>query len=115
MDKDQKTLTELYSYICKDMNIRKLPLKFKKVGKGGACCTFEVRRQYGQTIKTPIAIEMDLGRICIGSAWALCHEIAHQIEISYRNNSTHDRNFKALEADLIKKYTNCPIARKLIF
>lgn len=115
MEQEQKTIVELYKYICKNESIRPIPVKFKKVGKGGACCTFEITRFYGKTYKKPIAIEIDLGRICIGAAWALCHEVAHQIEITCRNNSTHDKNFKSLEQSLVKKYTNCPLAKKLIF
>lgn len=113
MEQDKKTLAELYEFICKSENIPHLPLKFKRVGKGGACLTFCQSKRTGQ--KIPLCIEVDLGRICCGAAWALCHEVAHQIQIHKSNNSYHNAAFKKEEARLVNKYTRCKIANRLIF
>ena len=107
MEKDMITLHELYEFICQSEGIKKHPLRFKRVGKGGACCTFSGTRV--------IAIEIDLTRICFGAAYALCHEVAHQILIETKGNHTHNKAFKKEEQRLVKAYANCQIARKLIF
>ena len=107
MEKDMVTLKELYDFICKSEGIKKVSLLFKRVGKGGACCSYSGKRVY--------SIQIDLGRICIGAAYALCHEVAHQILITSDGNATHNRAFKKEEQKLVKAYANCSIARKLIF
>jgi hypothetical protein len=107
MEKDMLTLQELYKFICQTEKITQKPLRFKRVGKGGACCTYSGKRVY--------SISIDLARICIGAAYALCHEVAHQILIENDGNATHNRAFKKEEQRLVKAYANCPIARKLIF
>lgn len=113
MEKDQKTLRELYAFICKQEGIKKLPIKYKRVGKGGACLVFMTDRRTGK--KTPLHIEVDLGRICCDAAWALCHEVAHQILVDTKNYSAHGAGFKKEEARLVNKYTRCEIANRLIF
>lgn len=106
---DKKTLAELYKYICKNEGIKPIPLKFIKVGKGGAYCA------YNRYSLRPSYIAIDLNRIWVGSAYALCHEVAHQICISEHKDATHRARFKKKERELIKKYAICPIARKLNF
>ena len=113
LKREQQTIRELYVYICKQEGINQVPVKFKKVGKGGACLTFIEDRMTKE--KTPLQIEVDLGRICVGAAWALCHEVAHQIMVTKSNNSTHCAAFKKEEARLVNKYTRCEIANRLIF
>lgn len=102
-----KTLVELYKFICQQEGIKMKSLKFTKVGKGGAVCSYLGKKVY--------SISIDLERICIGAAYALCHEVAHQILIEKDGNATHNKAFKKEEERLVKAYANCPIARKLIF
>lgn len=81
MENDIKVLRDLYKFICESENIKAITLKFCKVGKGGACCSYVANK--------PKSISIDLARICCGSAYALCHEVAHQICISNEGNATH--------------------------
>lgn len=107
MENDMRILQELYKFICQQESIAKKPLRFKSVGRGGAVCNFIGKRV--------VSIDIDLARICIGAAYALCHEVAHQILIERDGNATHNRVFKKEEERLVKAYANCSIARKLIF
>lgn len=102
---DKKTLKKLYKDICSIEDLKPIKLYFGRVGKGGAVCGF-----YG---RTPIYIKIDLDSIQIGSVYALCHEVAHQIQISRNGNATHNRKFKAEEKRLLKRYENCLLARQL--
>lgn len=107
MENDIKVLRVLYKFICERENIKEIALRFCKVGKGGACCSYVANK--------PKSISIDLARINCGSAYALCHEVAHQICISNEGNATHNAKFKKVEKDLVKKYANCVIARNLIW
>lgn len=113
LKREQQTVRELYVYICNQEGLKALPVKFKKVGKGGACLVYMTDRITRE--KTPLQIEVDLGRLVIGAAWAICHEVAHQIMVTQSNNSTHCSAFKKEEARLVNKYTRCEIANRLIF
>jgi hypothetical protein len=107
MKKDMQTLQELYKFICGKEGITMKALRFCNVGRGGAVCKYKGTRVY--------SICIDLNRICIGAAYALCHEVAHQILIEKEGNATHNRAFKKEEARLVKAYATCSIANKLIF
>ena len=107
MSNDQKILKLLYLQICKDEKIEPIPLLFRTVGKGGACCSFIGNK--------PISISIDLRRIACGSAYTLCHEVAHQIEISRKNNATHNKSWKNTFEKLRLKYENSPLSRRLIW
>lgn len=101
---DKHILGKIYDFMCKDEGLSRLPLKFGRVGKGGAKCTY-------RGIK-PLSITIDLGRISVGSVYALCHEVAHQIEIP-KGNATHNRSFKKTEQYLVKKYSRTILANSL--
>ena len=107
MEDDKIILKKLYSLICKECEIKEIPLYFKKVGRGGACCSYIGSK--------PISISIDLNRIACGSAYVLCHEVAHQIEIEKNNNHTHNYKWKKTFNDLRKKYENCKLAQQLIW
>jgi len=107
MEKDMITLQELYKFICEQEHISHKSLRFGRVGKGGAVCYYIGTRV--------VSIKIDLYRICIGAAYALCHEVAHQILIEKDGNATHNKAFKKEEKRLVEAYANCAIARKLIF
>jgi hypothetical protein len=107
MKSDMITLQELYKFICQTEKISQKPLRFKQVGRGGAVTNFIGKRV--------VSIDIDLARICIGAAYALCHEVAHQILIETDGNATHNRAFKKEEQRLVKAYATCSIANKLIF
>ena len=106
---DIKILKDLYKAICKSESIQCLPLIFTTpVGKGGACCEY-----INGAIKKCISIKMYLPQICCGSAEALLHEVAHQMEIKNANNATHNRSFKKTFETLKGKYLNHSLARQL--
>lgn len=107
MENDIEVLRVLYKFICERENIKEIALNFCKVGKGGGCCSYVANK--------PKSISIDLRRINCGSAYVLCHEVAHQICISSEGNATHNAKFKKVENDLVKKYANCVIARNLIW
>lgn len=110
--KEQKTIESLYKHICEKEGLKPLKIYFGNVGKGGALCAYYANRN---GTKTARYIKIDLHRICVGAAYALCHEVAHQIEITENNNATHNYKFKSCEKKLLKKYVNCAIAKKLLF
>lgn len=89
MENDVKVLKELYKFICVSEGIKAIALKFCKVGRGGACCSYVANK--------PKSISIDLNRINVGSAYALCHEVAHQICIANEGNATHNAKFKKME------------------
>lgn len=101
---DKHILGKIYDFMCKDEGLSRLPLKFGRVGKGGAKCTHINGK--------PLSITIDLERISIGSVYALCHEVAHQIEIP-KGNATHNRAFKKTEQYLVKKYSRTMLANSL--
>ena len=107
IQEERLTVQKLYNYICQNEGIKSLKLRFSRVGKGGASIT--------HSSKECFSINIDLNRICCGAAYALCHEVAHQILISTTGNARHDRSFKSLCKKLETKYVNCSIARQLIF
>lgn len=111
-EQEKKNITELYHYMCASEGVKPLKLYFGNVGRGGALCAYKKLRN-GKI--TSLYIKIDLCRICIGAAWVLCHEMAHQLEIDENCNATHNYKFKSREKKLIKKYTNCSHAKKLIF
>jgi hypothetical protein len=75
IDSEKRTIVELYKFMCKSEGIKEIKVCFAKVGKGGACCTFN------RISKQPLAIYIDLNRIDFGAAYVLCHETAHQINL----------------------------------
>ena len=91
MENDIKVLKELYKFICVSEGIKAIALKFCKVGRGGACCSYVANK--------PKSISIDLNRINVGSAYALCHEVAHQICIANEGNATHNAKFKKMDGD----------------
>lgn len=101
---DKKILGKIYEIICKDEGLPILPLKFGRVGRGGAKCEY--------INGNPLSITIDLGRICFGSVYALCHEVAHQILIP-KGNATHNREFKKTEQYLVNKYSKTTLANSL--
>lgn len=102
---DKKTLEKLYSQMCLLEGLQPVKLTFGRVGKGGAVCAYSGSK--------PLYIKIDLGAIQVGSAYALCHEVAHQIMITKKGNATHNRQFKSEEQRLVKRYANCILARQL--
>jgi hypothetical protein len=107
VQKEQQAISELYNFICESENLRKVAIRFCRVGKGGAKCTYSNKKVY--------SISIDLFRICFGAAYVLCHEVAHQIEIVNNGNATHNAAFKKTFNGLRKKYENCQIARNILF
>ena len=44
MEHDMILVKELYDFICKSEGIKKASLYFKRVGKGGACCSYSGKK-----------------------------------------------------------------------
>lgn len=101
---DAKLLKSIYDTICICEGLKPIKLLFGLVGKGGGVCAYKDNK--------PLYIKIDLTRIQIGSVYALCHEVAHQMEIT-KGNATHNKAFKKVEAYLVKKYSNSVEARLL--
>lgn len=104
---DQSILKEMYTAICESEGIKPVPLRFKPVGRGGGVCS------YMSNTFRPISITIDLDRISAGSAYVLCHEVAHQIELINNKNSRHDHRFNRTFDRLRKRWECCGLANKL--
>lgn len=100
-------LKEIYDKICKDYVIEPVDLVFKRLQRGSGVCNY--------ISKCVLDIELDLRSSCIGAAYLLCHEVAHQICISKYGNATHNARFEKVEDELIKKYTRTRLANSLNF
>jgi hypothetical protein len=107
IDKEKRTIVELANHICECEGVRSIPVRFCRVGRGGASVTFSGKKCY--------SINIDIERISIGAAYVLAHEVAHCVLICKSGNYKHDKDFKTLNKVLERKYVNCPLARKLIF
>jgi len=105
--REQNTVRELYNFICISENLKPILIKFCKTGKGGACVVYSGKKCN--------SIHIDLNNTSIGSAYVLCHEIAHQILITSCGDAKHGKEFKKICKTLEKKYVNCNVAKKLIF
>jgi len=95
-------ISAYYTAICKVEGITPLPIKFEKVGKGGAALT------YNSTTMKPIYISFDMGRMS-DPEYAVLHELTHQIKLetekdSYNGKRDQLAKFKKLENRLVEKY-----------
>lgn len=101
---DARILKQIYLDMCTNEGIKPINIYFGRCGRGGAKCTYKANK--------PLYIVIDLSAIQVGSIYALCHEVAHQINI-ISGNATHNNAFKKTEKQLLKKYSNTPAARGL--
>lgn len=76
----------LYKAICKEEGLKPLPVKFGKVGKGGAMITY-----YKNSFK-PTHITFDKSRVG-DIEFALYHEMAHQICLEKYKYPGHGAKF----------------------
>lgn len=95
-------ITKYYNAICEVEKIKPLPLKFTRVGKGGACLTYNAL-----TLK-PLYISIDL-RVVDDVEYAVIHELTHQIKLlteknPYPGKKDQQKKFKKLENMLVEKY-----------
>lgn len=91
-----------YNAVAKAEGVKPLPLKFERVGKGGAATTYNARTM------TPLYISFDITRM-LDPEFAVLHELAHQIKLetekdAYQGKRDQLKKFKKLENYLIDKY-----------
>ena len=87
----------LYKSICKKEKIKPLPIKFKNVGKGGAMV------EYNSKTMTPLSMSFDKTKLN-DIAYALYHEISHQICLEKFKYPGHGNKFKKIFNYINDKY-----------
>lgn len=92
----KEKITKYYESVCKDLKTEIYPIKFKNVGKGGACIVHNTKGKISH-------IEIDLKR-CQDIEYAILHELSHQLLILKNNNFTHNKTFINTQNRLIDKY-----------
>jgi tRNA nucleotidyltransferase/poly(A) polymerase/mannose-6-phosphate isomerase-like protein (cupin superfamily) len=95
-------LTRYYKALCQNEKIKPLPVKFGRVGYGGAATT------YNSTTMKPLYITFDLSRMS-DPEYAVIHELTHQIKLetegnAYTGKKDQSAKFKKLENKLVEKY-----------
>lgn len=90
-------VTNYYKAICNQLGVTPIPLKFGRVGYGGASTSWD-----SKTFK-PLYISFDLSKVH-DIERAVLHELAHQILLLKEKNPGHGSAFKKLESKLIDKY-----------
>jgi len=91
-----------YNAVAKAEGVKPLPLKFGRVGKGGAATTYNAKTM------TPLYISFDITRMS-DPEFAVLHELTHQIKLetekdAYQGKRDQLAKFKKLENYLIDKY-----------
>jgi Zn-dependent membrane protease YugP len=104
---EQKKVGELARHIMRSEGLEIVPVKFGRVGRGGA----NIVSRAGKIL----CINIDLLNTCIGSVYVIAHEVAHYIQITQNANYKHDRTFKKTYNGLVKKYFYCEQAQVLLF
>lgn len=99
---EPKNIKAYYEALCKAEGIKPLPVKFQRVGKGGAVTVYN-----SKTMK-PLYISFDVNRLN-DPEFAIIHELTHQIKLETEGDAyvgKRDRlaKFKKLENRLIDKY-----------
>jgi len=97
MNKHQ--VTAYYKALCEDLGLTPLPVKFERVGKGGACVTFNVKT------KKALSMSLDMNRL-LDPEYAVIHEVAHQylLEKSGDPALRHNAKFRKIECKFMEKY-----------
>jgi tRNA nucleotidyltransferase/poly(A) polymerase len=95
-------LTRYYKALCQSEKIKPLPVKFGRVGYGGAVTIYN-----SKTMK-PLYITFDLSRMS-DPEYAVIHELTHQIKLetegnAYNGEKDRSAKFKKLESKLVDKY-----------
>lgn len=115
--RERELIQELYAHICECEDIRPIPLKFRRTTSGTAGCI--IVRSNRDTPPWAFEIHIDLKKNSNGETTGvyvtLCHEVAHQIQITRDKISGHDLAFQQLERMLFYKYRSCDMARELLF
>ena len=87
-----------YTEVSKGEGINLFPVKFCRVGKGGAMVV------YNSMTKTPLNVCFDLSHLC-DPEFAVLHEIAHIVLLSKSGNAGHGAKFTKEFNRLVDKYT----------
>ena len=95
-----------YTEISKLEGLTLLPVRFCKVGKGGAMVI------YNPTTKIPIAISFDLNGLH-DPEFAVLHEIAHIILLYKKGYAGHNSDFKKEHYKLMDKYTYSDLCMRI--
>lgn len=99
---EPKRIKAYYEALCRSEGIKPLPVKFERVGYGGAATTYN-----SKTMK-PLYISFDVNRL-MDPEFAIIHELSHQIKLetegdAYTGKRDQLAKFKKLENHLIDKY-----------
>jgi hypothetical protein len=94
-----------YDDVMKAEKMFPVPLIFCRVGKGGACVSFNpiTKRIYD--------VQMDINR-CKDPGYAILHEIAHVKMLSSKGYPGHNASFRKEENRLVEKYMNSDLEIK---
>lgn len=99
---DRQRVQKYYSAICKAEKLPTIPLRFERVGFGGACTTYNAKTM------EPLYISFDLRRVD-DIETAILHEITHQIFLlkdknAFPGKKDQSAKFKKVENRLVEKY-----------
>ena len=108
---EKKKVEAYYKAVCTQEGITPIPLRFVRVGKGGACLTCNA------ITKKPLYISIDLKRVC-DVEYAILHELTHQIKAItekdlYIGKRDQLKKFKKLENRLVETYLHSKFSELL--
>jgi len=101
------TISNYYKKLCELEGLTPLPVKFTKVGKGGAALTFMKK-----SLK-PLYISFDVDKMT-DPEYALYHELAHQVCLEKYNNYGHNAQFKKEFNRINDKYMYSNLSMKYL-
>jgi len=92
-------ITSYYKALCADLGLTPLPVKFERVGKGGACVTFNPKT--GKAL----SMSLDMKRLT-DPEYAVIHEVAHQYLLEKSGDSAlrHNAKFRKIECKFMETY-----------
>jgi hypothetical protein len=101
---NQQKITAFYQDVMRAEKLPMVPIRFCRVGKGGACVTYNERKE-------PLMVQVDLNR-CTDPEYAVLHEIAHVKLLQTIGYPGHDARFRKEENRLVDKYMYSAISMK---
>jgi len=99
-------IEKFYKELCKLEDVKPIPLKYKRVGKGGACLS------YNPITFQPIDISIDLDKL-VDLEFAIYHEFAHQICLLKYKDGGHGAKFKKIFNEINDKYMYSKLSKIL--
>lgn len=98
----KEKISKYYAAVCKAENITPVPLKFERVGKGGACTLYNAKTM------EPLSISIDLNRVADAET-AILHEITHLYFLlrdknPFQGKKDQSSKFRKVENRLVETY-----------